>query len=144
MARSDKKIEKDAIDKIALFADIDARAVIPAPTIKSIYEVPVNFEKKHHISEIIFNSLDMPKRKAKLDDWERLVNKIKSNHKKKLKIALVGKYNENLDAYISVVEALKSACYYNNVNLDLVWISSAKLEKKNHFLPKLRMIRRVK
>ncbi len=131
LARSDKKIDKDSIAKIALFADIDEQAVIPAPTVKSIYEVPVNFEKKYKISQIIFRSLALPKVKPKLDDWERLVKSIRTNHKKKLPIALVGKYNENLDAYISVVEALKSACYANNVSLNLIWVSSAKLEKND-------------
>ncbi len=131
LARSDKKIDKEAIAKIALFADIDEKAVIPAPTVKSIYEVPVNFEKKNKISEIIGRSLGLPKRKPKLDDWQRLVTSIRTNHKKKLPIALVGKYNENLDAYISVVEALKSACYHNNVSLDLVWINASKLEKQD-------------
>lgn len=131
LARSDKAIDKEAIEKIALFADVAEEAVIPAPTVKTIYEVPINFEKKHHISEIIFDRLNLPKKKAKLDDWEKLVNNIKANHKKKLQIALVGKYNQNLDAYLSVVEALKSACYSNNVTLDLLWVNAVKLEKKD-------------
>ncbi len=130
LARSDKKIPKEAIEKIALFADIDEKAVIPALTVKTIYEVPLLFEKKYHISRTIFDHLKLPGRKIKMDKWEKFVKKIKHN-KKKLKIALVGKYNENLDAYISVVEAIKSACYHSNVQLDLVWISSVKLEKKD-------------
>ena len=132
LARSDKKIDKDAIAKISLFADVDEQAVIPAPTVKTIYEVPINFEKKHKISSIISERLLLAKRKSDLTDWEKLVKKIKSNHKKKLSIGLVGKYNQNLDAYLSVVEALKSACYHNNVTLDLVWINATKLEKKDN------------
>ncbi|MBT4349793.1 CTP synthase [bacterium] len=131
LARSDKKIDKDAIAKISLFADVEEEAVIPAPTVKTIYEVPVNFEKKYHISSIISDKLKLAKRKSDLSDWEKLVKKIKSNHKKKLSIGLVGKYNQNLDAYLSVVEALKSACYHNNITLDLIWINAVKLEKKD-------------
>jgi CTP synthase len=124
-------VTHEAIQKIALFCDVKESAVIPAPTVKTIYEVPVNFEKKHNISSIIFEKLQVTKRKTKLDDWEALVKKIITNHKKKMPIALVGKYNENHDAYISVIEALKAACYFHNVSLDLVWVNAAKLEKND-------------
>lgn len=142
LARSDKKIPRDAIEKIALFADIDPRAVIPALTVKTIYEVPLLYENEYHILDIIFEKMKLPKRKAKLEDWQALVKKIKQNHRKKVPIALVGKYNENLDAYISVVEALKSACYGNNVDLDLVWINAVKLEKKDK--TELKKLKKVK
>src|SRR3989339_367362 len=108
LARSDIKIGKDELHKIAMFADIDPKAVIPALTVSSIYEVPLNFEKDGHISSIIFKKMNLPVRKPKLDDWEALIKRIKTT-KKKLPIALVGKYNENIDAYISVIEAIKSA-----------------------------------
>ncbi|MCD4760477.1 CTP synthase [bacterium] len=127
LTRSDKKVAKEELNKIAMFADVDPKAVIPALTVKIIYEVPLMFEK-YKMSEIIFEKLNLPKRKSKLDDWKALVKRIKIT-KKKLPIALVGKYNENIDAYISVVESLKSACYHNSVKLDLVWINSGKLEK---------------
>ncbi len=129
LARSDKPVTKEAIAKIALFADIEEDDVIPAPTVRTIYEVPINFENKHKISERIFKKLNLPIKKTDLKQWEKLVKNIVTNHKKKIPIALVGKYNENLDAYLSVVEALKSACYFNNVALDLVWVNAAKLEK---------------
>jgi len=128
LARSDKKIAKEEIDKIAMFADIAPEAVIPALTVRSIYEVPLLYEKKYHISDIIYKKLKLAKKKPKLDKWQSLVKKIKTT-KKTLAIGLVGKYNENIDAYISVVESLKSACYHNGVRLDLVWIHSGKLEK---------------
>jgi len=131
LARSDKPVTKEAMTKIALFADISERDVIPAPTVRTIYEVPINFENKYKISEIIFDKLKLVKRKTKLDEWEKLVKNIVTNHKKKLPIALVGKYNENYDAYLSVVEALKSACYHSNVALDLVWVNAIKLEKND-------------
>ena len=142
LARSDKRIDKEAMAKIALFADVKEEAVIPAPTIKSIYEVPLNFEKKYHISKIIFEHCELPNKKPRLDAWEKLIKKIKVNHKKKISIALVGKYNENLDAYISVVEALKAACFHNNISLDLVWINSSKLEKKDK--TELKKLKKVK
>ena len=128
LARSDLKIGQDELDKIAMFADVDPKAVIPALTVASIYEVPILFEKNSHISDIIFDKLKLPKKKVNLSEWESLIKKIKTA-KKKLPIALVGKYNENIDAYISIVEALKSACYHNGAKLNLIWIHSGKLEK---------------
>lgn len=127
LCRSDIKMKKEEMEKIAMFADIDKKAVIPALTVRTIYEVPLMFER-HKISQIIFEKMNMAKRQPKLDDWKDLVKRIKTT-KKRLPIALVGKYNENIDAYISVVESLKSACYHNNVKLDLVWVHSGKLEK---------------
>ena len=129
LTRSDLKVGKDELKKIAMFADVDPRAVIPALTVKTIYEVPILFEKAN-ISEIIFVKLKLPKKKPDLSEWKALVSKIKKT-RKKLSIALVGKYNENIDAYISVVESLKSACYHNNAKLDLLWINAGKLEKKD-------------
>jgi CTP synthase len=131
LVRSDKPVTKEAIQKIALFCDVCESAVIPAPTVRTIYEVPINFEKKYNISKIIFEKLQVTPRKTRLEDWENLVRKIVTNHKKKMPIALVGKYNENHDAYISVIEALKSACYFNNVSLELVWVNASKLEKND-------------
>ncbi len=131
LVRSDKPVTKEAIQKIALFADVCESAVIPAPTVRTIYEVPINFEKKYNISKIIFEKLQVASRKTRLEDWENLVKKIVTNHKKKMPIALVGKYNENHDAYISVIEALKSACYFHNVSLELVWVNASKLEKND-------------
>jgi len=142
LCRSDFKLDKDIIKKIALFADVDEKAVIPALTLKSIYEVPLKFEKQYHISDIIFNSLKVKKKKVDLQEWEKLVKKVKSRNKKKVSIALVGKYIENIDAYISVVEALKSACYHSNAYLDLVWVNSVKLEKKDR--KELNKLKKVK
>lgn len=127
LTRSDLPVGKDELAKIAMFADIDPQAVIPALTVKTIYEVPLMFEK-YKMSEIIFDKMHLPRKKPNLSEWKNLIKKIKSA-RKKLPIALVGKYNENIDAYISVVEALKSACYHNNAKLDLIWIHSGKLEK---------------
>ena len=129
--RSDHKLDKGIIQKIALFTDVDEKAVIPALTLKSIYEVPLEYEKKYHISDIIFKNLKMKKKKVDLKEWEKLVKKVKSRDKEKVVIGLVGKYTENIDAYISVVEALKSACYSNNSYLSLEWIDAVKLEKKD-------------
>ena len=129
LARSDYKIDKSSLEKIAHFCNVATDAVIPAPTVQTIYSVPVNFEEAG-ISKIIFRHFEIKNKKPDLGEWKKLLTKIKKSTKK-VQIGLVGKYTENNDAYLSVTEALKSACYENNVKLDLVWIDAVKLEKKD-------------
>jgi CTP synthase len=131
LARSDEKIPKDLLDKIAMFCDIDREAVIPAPTISSIYEVPINFAKEN-ISSIIFKKFRMPEIKPDMSKWKKLNQKIKScDGKKEVKVAMVGKYVAHGDAYISVNEALKAASFENNVKVKIEEINPEKLEKND-------------
>lgn len=129
IARSDLPITQDNIEKIALFCNVKKEAVIPALTVKYIYEVPVNFENSH-ISKIIANHFKLPYKKPNLTPWYKLLQSIKQA-KTTLKIGLVGKYTENTDAYLSVSEALKAACYHHLVKLDLYWIDAVKIEKND-------------
>ena len=96
-------------------------------TVKTIYEIPVNFEKIH-VSKLIASHFELPYQKPNLKPWEDLLKKIATN-KKKLRIGLVGKYVENNDAYLSVTEALKSACYHNGARLEISWINAEQVEK---------------
>jgi len=129
LARADRKIKKEHLKKIALFCDVEENYVIPAETVKSIYEVPIEWEK-HNITALIAKKLKLGKTKPKLEAWKKLVKKIKTK-KSKLTIALVGKYTGLDDAYISVIESLKIACYHENRELKLTWVNSEKLEEKD-------------
>ncbi len=129
LARADHPIKKDHLSKIALFCDIDENYVIPAQTVKSIYEVPLNFQK-YNIAQLIANKLNLGQLNLNLTEWEEVVQKIKAK-KEDLKIALVGKYTGLDDAYLSVIESLKIACFHNETNLDLTWVSAEKLEEKD-------------
>jgi CTP synthase len=129
MARADHPIQKELLKKIALFCDVDVDCVIPAPTVSSIYEVPLKFQE-HNLVQQIAKKLNLGTLKPKLAEWEEIVDKIKAK-KDKLRIALVGKYTGLDDSYLSVVESLKIACYHQKRDLDLVWIDSEKLEKND-------------
>lgn len=129
MARADYHIDEELLEKIALFCNVDRNCVIPCPTVKSIYEVPLKLEE-YHLGELIGQKLCLPQITPKLDDWKNLVNKINSEQPE-LHIALVGKYTNLEDAYLSVIESLKIACYHNDCHLKLHWISSEKLEKND-------------
>jgi CTP synthase len=129
LARADLPIKKEHLEKIALFCDVPNEAVIPAPTIKSIYEVPINFEK-YHISEIIYRKFRIKKRTPNLQPWKTLLKNIK-NGGQDVTVAVVGKYTAHGDAYLSVIEALKSATFFYNAKLKIEWIDAEKLESRD-------------
>lgn len=129
LARADYQIPKDLLKKIALFCDVDESAVIPAPTVNSIYAVPVNYHEEN-LPQLIANKLKLGLVEPKLDDWISLNEKIKAK-KPELKIGMVIKYAALEDAYLSVIESLKIACYHQDRDLEILWIDSEKLENQD-------------
>lgn len=139
IARADLPITKDLLQKISLFCDVALEAVISAPTLSSIYEVPLRF-KEQNVSALIQKKLNLPSTKPKLKEWETLVEKIKKE-RKPLNIALVGKYTGLEDAYLSVIESLKIACYHQERQLVTKWIDATDLEKNDkHTLEMLKSV----
>ncbi|MCC6643383.1 CTP synthase [Candidatus Peregrinibacteria bacterium] len=129
LARADYHIPKELLKKIALFCDVDEQAVIAAPTLNSIYSVPISYHEQN-LTELISEKLELGKVKPKLDDWLNLNEKIKAKNEP-IKIAMVVKYANLEDAYLSVIESLKIACYHQNHELDLLWVDSEKLEQED-------------
>lgn len=128
IARSDYPIAGDLVEKIALFCDVDKRAVVPMVTAPVLYEVPLLLEKAG-VADYIVEKLGLqPTHKPDWRDWEKLVAEV-HKPKPKVKIGLVGKYVELQDAYMSVREALKHAALANGVEVEIAWIHSADLEK---------------
>ena len=129
LPRADYPMKKEHLKKIALFCDVDEKCVIPAQTVSTIYEVPLNLQK-YRITELVTQKLHLKKNKPNLKEWQKVVRMIKAK-KSTLKIAMVGKYTGLEDAYISVIESLKIACYHQKRDLKVIWINSEKLEKKD-------------
>jgi CTP synthase len=127
MLRSDYPIGQELCDKIALFTDVEKRAVVPLSTAATIYQVPLMVEEAG-LGEFIAERFGFPDRAADLSNWRELVARILSP-KDKLRIAVVGKYVELPDAYISVREALIHAGLYHNRTIEVDWILSEELEK---------------
>lgn len=125
MARADKNISTDILEKISLFCDVEKPCVIPAITSKSIYEVPLNLNE-YKLAELVAQKLHLGNVTPMLEDWETLVSKIRAK-REPVQISLVGKYTDLDDAYLSVIESLKIACYHQDRELDLLWIDSEKL-----------------
>lgn len=126
MLRADAKIEKKHMMKVSNFCDVEFDAVIPAPTVKSIYEVPLNFNK-YNVVQTICEKLALKFRKPKLGEWERMVKRILDS-KEELLIGLAGKYNDLDDAYLSVIEAIKAASFEHKRKAKIVWIDAERIE----------------
>jgi CTP synthase len=127
IARSDEAMADDLRDKIALFCDVSRDAVIPAPTADTIYEVPLQFEA-FGLGDLVVRDLGLTEaaHPADLTAWTALVERIK-RPKPELEIALVGKYIELPDAYLSVTEALRHAGWAEERSISIRWIDSERL-----------------
>ncbi len=142
LCRADEKISKEHLKKVSLFGDVSLDAVIPAPTVNSIYEVPLNFEK-YNLSGILCKLLDTKKcHIPKLSSWKNLIKLINSDLPE-VNIALVGKYTKLHDAYLSVIEAVKSAAYANKVKVNLLWVDSERLEDKNKSEKEFKLLKKA-
>jgi CTP synthase len=128
IARADDSIDESLCEKIALFCDVEKKAVIPMETADVLYEVPLMLEKRG-VGDLVLEKLGLTaKQKPNMKPWEKLVAEVRKP-KPTVKIALVGKYVELQDAYMSVREAVKHAALANGVEVDLAWVHSADLEK---------------
>ncbi|MGB2884334.1 MAG: CTP synthase, partial [Dehalococcoidia bacterium] len=125
--RSDHPVTDEIKEKIALFCDVERRAVVPLPTMPSIYEVPLVLNEAG-AGEIIIDRLQLPTAKQDLSEWVELVERMKKP-KEPMSIALVGKYVRLQDAYLSVKEALRHAALYHDRDVEIVWIESEELEE---------------
>jgi CTP synthase len=129
--RSDTDVPHEIREKIALFTDVDVDAVIPAPTAETIYEVPLQFEQ-FGLGRLVVSDLGLgdPDQAPDLASWAALVERIKAP-KPALEIALVGKYIELPDAYLSVTESLKHAAWASGVDARVRWVNSETLTPEN-------------
>jgi CTP synthase len=128
IARSDFPVEDSLCDKIALFCDVDKRAVVPMVTADVLYEVPLLLEQAG-VGDYLVERLGLQARdKPDWAPWRRLVEEVRKP-KPVVNIALVGKYVELKDAYMSVREAVKHAALSLGLEAELQWLLSSDLEK---------------
>jgi CTP synthase len=128
VARSDHPVDDGLKEKIALFCDVERRAVVPMVTSQVLYEVPLMLEKAG-VGEYLLERFHLvARRKPEWGQWEWLVAEVR-RPKPSVKIALVGKYVELHDAYMSVREALNHAALSLGIEVEIAWVHSAELEK---------------
>lgn len=128
IARSDYEVNSEIVSKIAQFCDVEKNAVIAMQTADTLYEVPLLVEKAG-VGELLLERVGMKARqKPDFKDWEKMVKRMKGE-KPTVKVALVGKYVELHDAYMSVREALRHAAWAHDVEVEIAWVHSGDLEK---------------
>jgi CTP synthase len=128
IARSDYPVDGELRDKIALFCDVERQAVVPLVTTPGLYEVPLKLEDED-VGDYLLGRLGLSaRRKPDWSRWKQLIVEI-NRPKPTVNIALVGKYVELHDAYMSVREALNHAGLALGIEVNIVWVHSSELEK---------------
>jgi len=127
LCRTEKELDKETREKIALFCSVDKEAVIPALDAKSIYEVPLALQNEG-LDNLITRLLNLKCSDGSLAEWENKVIKKIKNPKKEIKIAVVGKYITLQDAYKSIYEALCHGGIANEVRLIIKKVDSEDIE----------------
>ena len=134
LCRTEKHISKEERDKIALFCNVDREAVIEAPDVKYIYEVPLSF-RKGNLDDLILKKLHLKSEENDLKDWESLVINRLRNPQKEVTVCVVGKYIALQDAYKSIYEALVHGGIAGNARVHIVKIDSE--DVKNNTVERL-------
>lgn len=128
--RTERKLSKDILDKVALFCNVEQGAVMQSVDVSTIYEVPVMMQKQG-MDEIVLRKMNMPVGEpADLELWKAFLQKRK-DARKEVRIKLVGKYAELPDAYKSINESLSQAAIYNDRKLVLDVCHSEKITDEN-------------
>lgn len=129
VCRTEKQVSQDMKEKIALFCDIETEAVIEAQDADTLYEVPLLLQEQD-FDDYVLNKLGLQAPEADMTEWRDMVHRIK-NLSQTTNIALVGKYVELPDAYLSVAEALYHAGIANDCSVNIHWINSEDVNKAN-------------
>lgn len=129
VCRTEVPLETGIKDKISLFCNVPKNHVLQNLDVETLYEAPLAMEKEH-LADVVCESLHLDCPIPDLKEWEDMVYALK-NPTTEVRVALVGKYTQLHDAYISVVEALKHGAVANNATVDIKWIDSETVTKEN-------------
>ncbi|MDF2472556.1 MAG: synthase, partial [Anaerocolumna sp.] len=129
VCRTEMPLDNSTRDKIALFCNVPSRNVIQNLDVETLYEVPLAMEKEH-LADIACESLELECPVPDLTAWEGMVDALK-HPKKDVTVALVGKYTQLHDAYISVVESLKHGAVAHNSSINIKWLDSETVSDAN-------------
>ena len=122
MLRTERDLGQTTRERLAAFCNVDSSCVIQNLNAKSIYEVPLQMEKEG-LGQAVCKVLGLKESESQLDDWKKMVDRF-NNPKRKVTIALVGKYVALHDAYLSVVESLIHGGIHNEAEVEIDWVDS--------------------
>jgi CTP synthase len=136
ICRSRDPLSLELKEKISLFCDVAKEAVIGLADVPSLYAVPLALEREG-LDDIVLRYLGFPLKKGDMNEWRELV-KGAEEVEKKVCIAIVGKYVELEDSYISIVESLKHGAIANQIGVEVKWVNSELLESEEDIEPVFR------
>jgi CTP synthase len=128
--------QKNIKSKLSAFCGVPEAGIAVLPNARTVYQVPLTLEKQK-IGDYIVNRLGLHARRPNLKEWESMVGTIVAKPSKTVRVGIIAKYLDNEDTYICVMEALKSACWHNNVGLEYVWVDAEALENSPALATKL-------
>lgn len=127
ICRSDRPLNKEVREKIALFTNVETESVISAHNMETIYEVPILFEEQG-LDDLVLEKLDLTCARPNLLAWKKMVRRVKQPAGQ-VEISVCGKYTEHQDAYKSITEAFIHAGAANNVRVNLTWVAAEDIER---------------
>ncbi len=130
VARSDRPADGSVRDKLALFSGLNRDSVVLLPNAETIYEVPLTLEQSK-IADVLIKGFGLKYKKPDLGEWRNLVSRATDENLQPLKIAVIAKYLDNEDTYMSIFEALRAAAWLRKCCAEITWIDSEKLNTKN-------------
>lgn len=129
VCRTEHSLSVEMKRKLALFCDIDIDSVIELKDAEILYEVPLML-RDQELDDIVVRHLGLPAKQLDMTEWEKLVERVK-HLTRKSEIAIVGKYVELHDAYLSIVEALSHAGFHNEAEVEIRWVNAEEINHDN-------------
>ncbi len=130
ICRSESPLDEEIRNKIALFTNVDRRAVVEAVDLPTIYEVPLELNSQG-LDSVVLELLNVEAPDPDLGPWTRMVHRIKSPSSGPVRVAVVGKYTALVDAYKSIQQALIHGGIHNDVGVEIDWLSSEWFEEED-------------
>lgn len=130
VCRSDGSIPDGMKDKMALFCNVKKQNIIENKTVQDLYEVPLMLEDEG-LANVVCEKLCLENKEPKNSEWKKMIDRIKSLEDKKVNVAIVGKYVELEDSYLSVIESLKHGGFANNTKVNIELVDSEKINSAN-------------
>lgn len=134
IARSEVKLDQRRLDRFALFCNVREGHIISSPDVESVYEIPLILNEQG-LPKKIMNSLGLSEKDPNLSEWKKLIQKVKAKKKKKVTIAIVGKYFSTgdyklRDSYAALFDSIDHASWEVGVEAETVWVDAEKIERE--------------
>lgn len=134
IARSEKYLDKRRRDRFALFCNMHPEDIISNPDLDTVYEIPLKLHEQG-VHRRILQKLGLPVKEPKLTEWKKLIDKIKNPNKKKVTVAIIGKYfgtgdYQLRDSYAALLDAIDHASWQFGLTVETNWIDAEKVEKE--------------